>query len=91
MNLRCKSKHFGTYLGHLWGKNSFCVRCGATGCRGNYSVETWEDVRSPFVKRVQALLAGLADQHGSRHHQHSQADDSSSAVFVGSLACSEAL
>ena len=86
MNLRCKSKHFGTYLGHLWGKNSFCVRCGVTGCRGNHSVETWEDVQSPFVKRVQALLAGLAVRHGSRHHQHSQADDSSSVVVAGNLA-----
>jgi hypothetical protein len=82
------------WLYHRWGPDGRCIRgCGATGplYRGSHLAVTSGDDQFLSASLSTARPVDPADQHGSRHPQHSKADDSSFAVFVGSLACSEAL
>ncbi len=90
MKVRCVDN----WLYHDWAPDGRCIRgCGATGplYRGTQLSLTLEDDQSLSEEPSPAHPVDPADQHGSRHHQHSQADDSSFVVFAGGLACSEAL
>jgi len=79
------------WLYHRWGPDGRCVRgCGATGFRGKHSYVTSVDDQSLSEVLSPARLVDPADRHDSRPHLHSQADDSSFAVFAGNLACLEA-
>ena len=67
-------------------------------CVDNWLFHNWgphaltsDDDPSLSASLSSARPVDPADQHDSRHPQHSEADDSSFAVFAGSLACSEAL
>lgn len=87
MRIRCVRN----WLYHDWGTDGRCTRgCGST-FRGTPLASTSVDDPSLSEVLAPARLVDPADPHGSHHHRHSQADDSSFAVFAGDLVCSEEL
>ena len=90
MDIHCANN----WLYHRWGPDGNCTRCGVTGpphVQGTHLASTSDDDPSLSASLSTARPVDPADQHGSRHPQHSKADDSSFAVFAGNLAGSEAL
>ena len=85
MDIHCANN----WLYHEWGPDGKCIRrCGATlySDQGTQLASTLVDDQSLSEVLSPAHLVDPPDQRGSRHHRHSEADDSSSSDAAGNLA-----